>query len=81
IGMAFTFGVVVGGAIRYALPQYQLLPSLCGLMFAVAYAWLADFSLPTTRAVSVCVIYVVLKYTLVHWASWRVLLLAVALQL
>ncbi|MGU3843408.1 ComEC/Rec2 family competence protein, partial [Vibrio diabolicus] len=31
--------------------------------------------------VSVCVIYVVLKYTLVHWASWRVLLLAVALQL
>ncbi|HHF3030891.1 TPA: DNA internalization-related competence protein ComEC/Rec2 [Vibrio diabolicus] len=81
IGMAFTFGLVVGGAIRYTLPQYQLLPSLCGLMFAVAYAWLADFSLPTTRAVSVCVIYVVLKYTLVHWASWRVLLLAVALQL
>ncbi|HHX8658929.1 TPA: DNA internalization-related competence protein ComEC/Rec2 [Vibrio diabolicus] len=81
IGMAFTFGLVVGGAIRYALPQYQLLPSLCGLMFAVAYAWLADFSLPTTRAVSVCIIYVVLKYTLVHWASWRVLLLAVALQL
>ena len=81
IGMAFTFGLVVGGAIRYVLPQYQRWPSLCGLIFAVAYAWLADFSLPTTRAVSVCIIYVVLKYIIVHWASWRVLLLAVSLQL
>ncbi|EPO0023733.1 DNA internalization-related competence protein ComEC/Rec2 [Vibrio alginolyticus] len=81
IGMAFTFGLVVGGTVRYLLPQYQLLPSLYGLILAVAYAWLADFSLPTTRAVSVCVVYVLLKYTLVHWTSWRVLLLAVSLQL
>ncbi|PFG45877.1 competence protein ComEC [Vibrio sp. ES.051] len=81
IGMAFTFGLVVGNAVRYVVPRYQLLPSLSGLLFAISYAWLADFSLPTTRAVSVCIIYVALKYTLVHWTPWRVLLLAVALQL
>ncbi|MCQ8200633.1 ComEC/Rec2 family competence protein, partial [Vibrio parahaemolyticus] len=52
-----------------------------GLAFAIVYAWLADFSMPTTRDVSVCIIYIALKYWLDHWSPWRVLLLALALQL
>ncbi len=81
IGMALTFGLALGGLIRLAMPRYWFLPSVSGLAFAIVYAWLADFSLPTTRAVSVCIIYLALKYWLVHWSPWRVLLLAVALQL
>ncbi|MGR5235397.1 DNA internalization-related competence protein ComEC/Rec2 [Vibrio alfacsensis] len=81
IGMAFAFGVGVGFVLRYGLPRFYLLPPCIGLLTAIAYAWLADFSLPTTRAVSVCAIYVVLKFSLVYWSAWRVLLLAVALQL
>ncbi|HCG7086603.1 TPA: DNA internalization-related competence protein ComEC/Rec2 [Vibrio parahaemolyticus] len=81
IGMALTFGLALGGLIRLAMPRYWFLPSVSGLAFAIVYAWLADFSLPTTRAVSVCIIYIALKYWLVHWSPWRVLLLAVALQL
>ncbi|MDW2288283.1 ComEC/Rec2 family competence protein, partial [Vibrio sp. 1562] len=81
IGMALSFGLALGGLIRLAMPRYWFLPSVSGLAFAIVYAWLADFSLPTTRAVSVCIIYIALKYWLVHWSPWRVLLLAVALQL
>ncbi|NVC95615.1 DNA internalization-related competence protein ComEC/Rec2 [Vibrio natriegens] len=81
IGMAFSFGFLLGVSVRSVIPRYQVLPSITGLIVALCYAWLADFSLPTTRAVSVCVIYIVLKYGLVHWSTWRVLLLAVAFQL
>ncbi|UYI48066.1 DNA internalization-related competence protein ComEC/Rec2 [Vibrio natriegens] len=81
IGMAFSFGFLLGVSVRSVIPRYQVLPAITGLTVALCYAWLADFSLPTTRAVSVCVIYIVLKYGLVHWSTWRVLLLAVAFQL
>lgn len=81
IGMAFSFGLLLGRAVRAAFPGSQFIPSMIGLAVALTYAWLADFSLPTTRAVSVCVIYVALKYALVHWSAWRVVLLAVAIQL
>ncbi|MEF1310387.1 DNA internalization-related competence protein ComEC/Rec2 [Vibrio mytili] len=81
IGMAFGIGTMVGSAIRYVIPRYHFLPSMSGLVAAVAYAWLADFSLPTIRAVSVCMLYVLLKFSLVHWSPWRVVLLAVSLHL
>lgn len=81
IGMAFSFGMGVGFVVRYGSPNNVLLPAFFGVAAAVGYAWLADFSLPTTRATAVCVIYVMLKLFLVHWSPWRVLLLAVALQL
>ncbi len=81
IGMAFAFGMSVGFAVRYGLPSYAFLPPLFGLITALAYAWLANFSLPTTRAFSVCAIYLLLKFSLVYWSPWRVLLLAVSIQL
>ncbi|MGP8308219.1 DNA internalization-related competence protein ComEC/Rec2 [Vibrio sp. YIC-376] len=81
IGMAFSFGLLLGRVVRIVFPGYPFIPSIFGLAVALAYAWLADFTLPTTRAVSVCVIYAALKYTLVHWSAWRVVMLAVAIQL
>ncbi len=81
IGMAFSFGLVIGVCVRLAFPRFEFMPSIFGLAFALSYAWMADFSLPTIRAISVCVIYILLKHTLVHWNAWRVVLLAVAIQL
>ncbi|MGR5471223.1 ComEC/Rec2 family competence protein, partial [Vibrio astriarenae] len=71
----------LGFVVRYGFPNHILLPAFFGVAVAVGYAWLADFSLPTIRATAVCVVYVMLKLFLVHWSPWRVLLLAVALQL
>ncbi len=81
IGMAFSFGLVLGTCVRTVLPRWVFIPSITGLSVALAYAWLADFSLPTVRAMLVCVIYVLLKHALLHWDAWRVVLLAVAIQL
>ncbi len=81
IGMAFSFGLLLGTGVRTIFPRWVFVPSITGLSVALAYAWLADFSLPTVRAMLVCVIYVLLKQALVHWDAWRVVLLAVAIQL
>ncbi len=81
IGMAFSFGLILGNFVRIILPRFSLIPSIVGLTVAFSYAWMADFSLPTIRAFSVCVIYVLLKHTLIHWNAWRVVLLAMAFQL
>ncbi|EDP59062.1 DNA internalization-related competence protein ComEC/Rec2 [Vibrio sp. AND4] len=81
IGMAFAFGMSLGFVIRLCLPKYIYLPFVIGLLSALIYAWLADFSLPTTRAFSVCVIYLVHKSARVYWSPWQVLLLAVSIQL
>ncbi|AUI85760.1 DNA internalization-related competence protein ComEC/Rec2 [Vibrio azureus] len=81
IGMAFSFGLVIGWLIRYFIPRYAFLPHFLGLIVALMYAWLANFSLPTTRAFSVCVIYLILRVFLIHWSAWRVVLLALVVQL
>ncbi|MGR5211738.1 DNA internalization-related competence protein ComEC/Rec2 [Vibrio rotiferianus] len=81
IGMAFSFGCFLGFLFRLAVPSGNHLPYILGAIFAVAYAWLADFSLPTVRALSVCVIYLFLKCHKLYWSSWRILLLAVSGQL
>ncbi|CAE6910561.1 DNA internalization-related competence protein ComEC/Rec2 [Vibrio sp. B1FLJ16] len=81
IGMAFSFGLVLGTGVRIVFPRWALIPSITGLSVALGYAWMADFSLPTVRAILVCVIYVLLKHVLIYWSAWRVVLLAVAIQL
>lgn len=81
IGMALSFGCFLGFLFRLAIPWANHLPYIFGLVFAVAYSWLADFSLPTVRALSVCAIYLFLKYHKLHWPSWRILLLAISGQL
>ncbi|GEM74879.1 DNA internalization-related competence protein ComEC/Rec2 [Vibrio sagamiensis NBRC 104589] len=81
IGMAYSFGIAIGSCIRYFTPRYVFLPHILGLTIAFVYAWLANFSLPTTRALSVCMIYIALKVFLVYWSAWRVILLALVIQL
>lgn len=77
IGLAMLIGWWFGYLLRLCLPQtgYWLwLPLLCGLLFAFGYAWLAGFSLPTIRALLMCLIVGVLRITAINWRPWQILL-------
>ncbi|MDF2153630.1 DNA internalization-related competence protein ComEC/Rec2 [Vibrio sp. CAU 1672] len=81
IGMAFVIGQGVGYGGRLVIPNWANSPVWFGLFFAFVYAWLANFSLPTSRALMVCALYVMFKSWLIHWSGWRILLLSAAVQL
>ncbi|WP_217543682.1 DNA internalization-related competence protein ComEC/Rec2 [Vibrio metschnikovii] len=54
IGMAFGFGYLLGGMCSRLLRKGLWLPFVCGGLFALGYAWLAGFTLPTQRALMMC---------------------------
>jgi competence protein ComEC len=84
IGLAMLIGWWIGYLLRLCLPQtgYWLwLPLLCGLLFAFGYAWLAGFSLPTIRALLMCLIVGVLRITAINWRPWQILLVTLGLCL
>ncbi|MEC6822238.1 DNA internalization-related competence protein ComEC/Rec2 [Photobacterium piscicola] len=84
IGLAMLIGWWFGYLSRLCLPQtgYWLwLPLLCGLLFAFGYAWLAGFSLPTIRALLMCLIVGVLRITAINWRPWQILLATLSLCL
>lgn len=84
IGLAMLMGWWLGYLLRLCLPQthYWLwLPLLSGLAFALGYAWLAGFSLPTLRALLMCLIVGILRVTAIYWLPWQVVLVTVGLCL
>ncbi|MEC6795646.1 DNA internalization-related competence protein ComEC/Rec2 [Photobacterium sp. S4TG1] len=84
IGLAMLIGWWFGYLLRLCLPQtvYWLwLPLFCGLLFAFGYAWLAGFSLPTIRALLMCLIVGVLRLTAINWRPWQILLATLSLCL
>ncbi|MEC6816011.1 DNA internalization-related competence protein ComEC/Rec2 [Photobacterium toruni] len=84
IGLAMLIGWWLGYLLRLCLPQtvYWLwLPLLIGLLFAFGYAWLAGFSLPTIRALLMCLIVGVLRITAIYWRPWQILLVTLGLCL
>ncbi|PSV18998.1 DNA internalization-related competence protein ComEC/Rec2 [Photobacterium kishitanii] len=84
IGLAMLMGWWLGYLLRLCLPQtyYWLwLPLLSGLIFALGYAWLAGFSLPTIRALLMCLIVGILRITAIYWLPWQVLLITLGLCL
>ena len=84
IGLAMLIGWWLGYLLRLCLPQtvYWLwLPLLIGLLFALGYAWLAGFSLPTIRALLMCLIVGVLRITAIYWRPWQILLVTLGLCL
>ena len=84
IGLAMLIGWWFGYLLRLCLPQtgyWSWLPLLCGLLFAFGYAWLAGFSLPTIRALLMCLIVGVLRITAINWRPWQILLATLSLCL
>ncbi|MFV8459643.1 DNA internalization-related competence protein ComEC/Rec2 [Vibrio campbellii] len=56
IGIAFGIGYQVGKLVRLLSPRFLWLPTLFGLSFAYFYSWFAGFTLPTLRALVMCVV-------------------------
>nr|WP_254868859.1 DNA internalization-related competence protein ComEC/Rec2 [Vibrio hepatarius] len=61
IGIMFTLGWGLGRIALVVNARYYLMPLLCAMAFAVAYAWLAGFSIPTRRALLMCVLFCLLQ--------------------
>ena len=79
IGLAVVCGWWLGSQIRGIGPEWDCLfwlPLWLGLLFALGYAWLAGFSLPTQRALLMSTMVMVLIRCRVHWPGWQILLLA-----
>lgn len=56
IGIAFGIGYQLGKLARLLSPQLLWLPTLLGLGLAYFYSWFAGFTLPTLRALVMCVV-------------------------
>ena len=56
IGIAFGIGYQVGKIFRLLSPSFLWLPTIFGLGLAYFYSWFAGFTLPTLRALVMCVI-------------------------
>ncbi|MFV0448462.1 MAG: DNA internalization-related competence protein ComEC/Rec2 [Vibrio sp.] len=60
IGIAFGIGYFFGQGMARLSPHFLWLPFIFGSVLAVAYAWLAGFTLPTQRALVMCLLNVIL---------------------
>ncbi|SBT12152.1 DNA internalization-related competence protein ComEC/Rec2 [Vibrio celticus] len=56
IGIAFGIGYQIGKISRLLSPSFLWLPTIFGLGLAYFYSWFAGFTLPTLRALVMCVI-------------------------
>ncbi|WP_261885535.1 DNA internalization-related competence protein ComEC/Rec2 [Vibrio pomeroyi] len=56
IGIAFGIGYQLGKVVRLISPSLLWLPTLFGLGLAYFYSWFAGFTLPTLRALVMCVL-------------------------
>ncbi|EOU2518924.1 DNA internalization-related competence protein ComEC/Rec2 [Vibrio cholerae] len=60
IGIAFSVGYFLGLGMMRLHAQLLWSPFVCGALLAVLYAWLAGFTLPTQRALIMCLLNVAL---------------------
>ncbi len=56
IGIAFGFGYLLGVVMSRLTPRLLWLPFILGSICAIGYAWLAGFTLPTQRALVMCLL-------------------------
>lgn len=66
IGIVFALGWGLGRIALGVNARYNLMPLVCAIVFAVAYAWLAGFSIPTRRALLMCVLFCLLQTSQRH---------------
>ncbi|CAM3026142.1 DNA internalization-related competence protein ComEC/Rec2 [Vibrio diazotrophicus] len=78
IGIAFGIGYVLGLGVSRLHPMFVWLPFILGASFAVSYAWLAGFTLPTQRALIMCLLNVLLIALRIHVSVSRRILLTLA---
>ncbi|WP_064602922.1 DNA internalization-related competence protein ComEC/Rec2 [Photobacterium sp. J15] len=84
IGLALLCGWWLGCILRGTMPEWCMinwLPLWLGLLFALGYAWLAGFSLPTLRALLMSTIVMGLLRMKVQWPGWQIWLTALVVCL
>ncbi|EEY98397.1 predicted hydrolase of the metallo-beta-lactamase superfamily [Vibrio sp. RC586] len=60
IGIAFSLGYFLGAGLMRLHNQLLWSPFVCGVLLAILYAWLAGFTIPTQRALIMCLLNVAL---------------------
>ncbi|WCE28621.1 DNA internalization-related competence protein ComEC/Rec2 [Vibrio sp. SCSIO 43137] len=81
IGIAYLSGWYLGWGLRLVIPALYWLPVFSGVLSACGYAWLAGFSLPTVRALVMCLIFSLCTIVRMNYSSWLKLWLTVAVIL
>ncbi|PWI34947.1 DNA internalization-related competence protein ComEC/Rec2 [Vibrio albus] len=75
IGLAFMLGWIVGKPLSLLSPYMLKAPIITGVLFAGIYAWLAGFSLPAIRALTMCALVSIVPMIRLTYSRWQVLLL------
>ncbi|GEA49775.1 DNA internalization-related competence protein ComEC/Rec2 [Vibrio inusitatus NBRC 102082] len=81
IGLAYMLGWWIGHSIRIVVPRWIWAPIIVAVALALFYAWLAGFSLPTQRALIMCLITSIALLIGIRLSRWRILWLTLALVL
>ncbi|CAH0540649.1 hypothetical protein VMF7928_03014 [Vibrio marisflavi CECT 7928] len=81
IGIAYFVGYALGLVGSRCSKQLVWMPIFLGCLAALFYAWLADFSLSTQRALTMCLFNVVLLYSRLRISVWIRLLSTLAVVL
>ena len=71
IGIVFGIGFVIGSLFSRLTSRLLWAPYLFGIVCAFSYAWLAGFSLPTQRALVMCIVNVVVLACGVHLSLFQ----------
>ncbi|MFC0309403.1 DNA internalization-related competence protein ComEC/Rec2 [Gallibacterium trehalosifermentans] len=82
IGLVMLLGVMIGRGMQYLLPTRWItptLPLLCGLVLATIYSYLADFSIPTIRALLALSLLLLLRLQRSYLNWWQLYLRCIAL--
>uniref|UniRef100_UPI000C842A65 DNA internalization-related competence protein ComEC/Rec2 n=1 Tax=Vibrio splendidus TaxID=29497 RepID=UPI000C842A65 len=81
IGIAFGIGYQVGKIFRLLSPSFLWFPTIFGLSLAYFYSWFAGFTLPTLRALVMCIIasYFLWRGQNISWSRYVALSLCVVL--
>lgn len=78
IGIAYFIGWKVGFLVRLVFRHWYSAPLVSALLFSATYSWLAGFSTPTLRALTMCCMLGVFSYGRLHFSSWQILIFAMA---
>ncbi len=81
IGIAFGFGFLLGSFLSRFSSKLLWLPILLGAFCAFSYAWLAGFSLPTLRALVMCLSNVAIIFARVNLSLTQRILLTLSIVL
>lgn len=84
IGLAMFFGMLLGRVGQYCLPTRWIspyFPLICGVIFALFYAQLAGFAIPTFRAIVALLLLCWVRYQRYYFTPWRLFFLVISVLL